>query len=53
MLQITGIHASTNNRESTVIEMFLDAIVDFGIPSCVCGDCGGENKDVAVLMILL
>ena len=53
MLQITGICASTNNRASTILEMFLDAIVDFGIPSHVHGDCGGENKDVAVLMILL
>jgi hypothetical protein len=52
-LQITGICASTNNRVSTVLEMFLDAIVDYGIPSCVRGDHGGENKDVAVLMILL
>ena len=52
-LQIMGIHANTNNRASTVLEMFLDAIVDYGIPSCVHGNCGGKNKDVAVLIILL
>jgi hypothetical protein len=33
--------------------MFLDAIEEFGIPSCVRGDRGAENKDVSVLMILL
>jgi hypothetical protein len=33
--------------------MFLDVILEYGFPSCVCGDRGRENKAVAVLMILL
>lgn len=48
-----GIHASTNNRASTVLEMFLDAILQYSIPSRVRGDRGGENRDVSVIIILL
>lgn len=36
-----------------MLEMFLDAILAYGIPSRVRGDRGGENRDVSVLMILL
>ena len=31
--------------------MFLDVVEAYGLPSCVCGDRGGENKDVSVFMI--
>ena len=48
-----GIHANTNNKASTVLEMFLDAILAYGIPSRMCGDHGGENWDVAIFIILL
>jgi hypothetical protein len=51
--QVVGLCASTNNRASTVLDIFLDAIAEYGIPSCVWGDCGPENKDVSILMILL
>lgn len=50
---MAGIRASTNNKASTVLEMFLDAILAYGIPSRMRGDRGGENRDVAILMILL
>ena len=53
LLQITGLQASSNNRASTVLEMFLDAVLDYGIPSRVRGDRGGENRDVSILMITL
>lgn len=36
-----------------MLETFLDAIYDYGIPSRVRGDRGGENRDVSILMILL
>ena len=38
---------------STVLIMFIDAILEHGVPSRVCGDCGGENRDVSILMIIL
>ena len=50
---MTALRASTNNRASTVLEVFLDAILAYGLPSRVRGDRGGENRDVAILMILL
>jgi len=52
-LQITGLRASTNNRASTVLDMFIDAILEHGVPSKVRGDRGGENRDVSILMIIL
>jgi hypothetical protein len=52
-LQVVGLRASTNNRASTVLDIFLDAIEEYGIPSRVRGDRGPENKDVSILMILL
>jgi len=33
--------------------MFLETIERHGIPSCVRGDRGGENRDVSILMVLL
>lgn len=47
---MTGLRANTNNKASTVLEMFLDAILAYGIPSRMCG---GKNRDVVILMILL
>ncbi|KAF5367259.1 hypothetical protein D9757_011704 [Collybiopsis confluens] len=49
---ITGLRASTNNRASTVLEVFVDAIDVFGHPSRMRGDRGRENKAIAIYMIL-
>lgn len=40
---ITYIHCSNNNRADTVMESFLNATYEFGIPSRVRSDNGGEN----------
>jgi hypothetical protein len=40
---MTGLRASTNNKASTVLEMFLEAILAYGIPSRMRGDRGGKN----------
>ena len=33
--------------------MFIDVILEHGVPSRVHGDRGGENRDVSIMMILL
>jgi len=45
-IQVTSLCASMNNRASTVLDMFIDAILEHGVPSRVRGDCGSENRDV-------
>jgi hypothetical protein len=46
------LRASTNNRASTVLEVFLDAVAEYGLPDRMRGDRGKENKDVSNFMIL-
>lgn len=43
----------TDNTAETVLDMFIDAILEHGVPSRVRGDWGGENRNVSILMILL
>lgn len=47
---VTGIRVSNNNRAETVLDLFLDAINEHGVPSRVRGDHGTENLDVAAWM---
>lgn len=36
----------------TVLKLFLEAIIEYGCPSRVRGDRGGENMDLAIWMIM-
>lgn len=49
--QVPGIEASTNNRADTVLVLFKKAIKEFGVPSRMRGDKGGENIEVSVWMV--
>lgn len=49
--QVIALRASTNNTANTVLKLFLDAIQNYGVPSRMRGDRGGENMEVAVWMV--
>ncbi|XDV17751.1 hypothetical protein PO909_023570, partial [Leuciscus waleckii] len=49
---ITFLRAANNNRSSTVMDGFLDAISKYGVPSRVRTDHGGENNAVCLFMNL-
>ncbi|KAK7012593.1 hypothetical protein R3P38DRAFT_2549489 [Favolaschia claudopus] len=49
---VLALKASTNNRASTVLAVFKEAIATYGKPSRVRGDRGGENVKVSVWMII-
>ena len=48
---IVFLHANTNNRASTVFDLFQKAVQTYGLPSRVRTDKGGENVDVAWYML--
>ncbi|CAL8279997.1 unnamed protein product [Merluccius merluccius] len=47
---IVFLKASNNNRSSTVMGLYTEAIRTFGVPSRVRCDHGGENNDVCLFM---
>jgi hypothetical protein len=48
---VTFLKASDNNRAETVLHQFVLATRLYGVPSRVRTDHGGENADVAALMV--
>ena len=48
---IVFLRCSTNNKASTVFELFQQAVQKFGLPSRVRSDKGRENMDVAMHML--
>jgi hypothetical protein len=51
--KVLKLKASTNNLAVTVFWNFVETTELWGLPSRVRGDRGGENIEVAVLMIML
>uniref|UniRef100_A0A3B3I997 Integrase catalytic domain-containing protein n=1 Tax=Oryzias latipes TaxID=8090 RepID=A0A3B3I997_ORYLA len=49
--KIMYLQAADNNRASTVFSAFLEAIQQFGVPTRVRSDKGGENVEVARFML--
>lgn len=43
---IVYLRCSTNNRASTVMASFSDAVIKYGLPDRVRSDLGGENSEV-------
>ena len=46
------LRCSTNNRASTRLEAFKEATTNYGLPSRVCCDQGGENTAIALFMLM-
>ena len=46
-----NLQCSNNNRANTVLELFQKATIDWGLPSRVRCDKGGETTEVAWLML--
>lgn len=47
---IVFLHASGNNRSETVLNSFVEAVAQHGVPSRVRTDRGGENHGVCLMM---
>ena len=45
------LQCSNNNRAITVLEVFQSSVAEWGLPSRVRCDKGGENTDVAWFML--
>ena len=49
--KIVFLRAANNNMASTVLDCFLEAVQNHGLPRCVRSDKGGENVEVARYML--
>ncbi|XP_033729694.1 uncharacterized protein LOC117318873 [Pecten maximus] len=47
------LQAGTNNKSSTVLQLFVDGVLSYGLPSFVRSDKGGENVQVGLFMNLM
>ncbi|KAI9517035.1 hypothetical protein NQZ68_020849 [Dissostichus eleginoides] len=47
---VVFLRASDNNRSTTVMASFMDAVAKYGVPSRVRTDHGGENNSVCLMM---
>ena len=45
------LHCSNNNRAETVLQLFMKAVTEFGLPSRLRTDKGGENTSAALYML--
>lgn len=49
--KIMYLRGNSNNRAATVLDCFLGAVREHGLPQRVRSDKGGENQDVARYML--
>ena len=48
---ILYLHCSSNNKSETVLQLFDNAVKDYGLPDRVRSDKGGENIKVCYVVL--